>query len=92
MNWEAIGAIAELIGVLAVIVSLIYLAIQIKQNSDSTKALIRQEIATSILNNITGAVQSNERLQEVMRKALDGTELTEEEEFRWTVRSEEQHV
>ena len=33
MNWEAIGAIAELIGGLAVLVTLIYLSIQVKQNS-----------------------------------------------------------
>ena len=33
MNWEAVGAIAELIGGLAVLVTLIYLSIQIKQNS-----------------------------------------------------------
>ncbi len=33
MNWDAIGAIAEMIGVIAIIVSLIYVAAQIKQSS-----------------------------------------------------------
>ena len=33
MNWEAIGAIAELLGAFGVIASLIYLATQIRQNS-----------------------------------------------------------
>ena len=33
MNWDAIGAIAETIGVLVVIASLFYIAAQIKQNS-----------------------------------------------------------
>ena len=32
MNWEAIGAAAEIIGALAVIVTLIYLAIQTRDN------------------------------------------------------------
>ena len=38
MNWEAIGAIGEVIGGVAVIVSLLYLAIQIRQNSRMLKA------------------------------------------------------
>ena len=33
MNWEAIGAIGELAGAIGVIVTLVYLAIQIRQNS-----------------------------------------------------------
>ena len=33
MNWEAIGTIAELIGAIAVVVSLVYLAVQIRQNT-----------------------------------------------------------
>ncbi len=33
MNWEAIGAIAEAISVIAIIVSLVYVAIQIRQST-----------------------------------------------------------
>lgn len=33
MDWNAIGAIAEVSGVIAVVVSLIYLAIQVRQNT-----------------------------------------------------------
>jgi heme/copper-type cytochrome/quinol oxidase subunit 1 len=39
MNWEAIGAIGELIGAVAVVVTLLYLVKQIKQNTESTKAV-----------------------------------------------------
>ena len=35
MNWDAIGAIAELISALAVIITLVYLAIQIRQGRDA---------------------------------------------------------
>ncbi len=38
MDWEAVSAIAEVFGVLVVIAGLIYIAIQIRQNSD----LLRQ--------------------------------------------------
>lgn len=37
MNWEAIGAIGESVGAAAVVVSLVYLAIQIRQGSALTR-------------------------------------------------------
>jgi len=43
MNWEAIGAIGEIIGALGVIVSLIYLATQIRtQNKESRLAAVAE--------------------------------------------------
>ena len=38
MNWEAIGAIGETVSALAVVVSLAYLAIQLRTNSQTLKA------------------------------------------------------
>lgn len=35
MNWDAIGAIGEIVGAIAVVASLAYLAIQVRQNSKS---------------------------------------------------------
>ena len=37
MNWDAIGAGAELIGATGVIITLIYLAMQIRQNTNQLK-------------------------------------------------------
>ena len=52
MNWEAIGAVAELAGALGVIISLIYLAKQIsttnKNVDQNTAALLNQSEAASI--------------------------------------------
>ncbi len=42
MNWEAIGATGELMGAAAVLITLIYLAIQVRQNVKLTKASIRE--------------------------------------------------
>ncbi len=36
MNWDAIGAIAELLGAVGVIGSLVYLATQIRQSREQT--------------------------------------------------------
>jgi hypothetical protein len=43
MNWEAVGAIAELFAAVGVIVSLLYLAAQIRQNTQSVQASTFQE-------------------------------------------------
>lgn len=37
MNWEAIGLVGETVGALAVVVSLGYLALQVRQNSNMAR-------------------------------------------------------
>ena len=44
MNWEAIGAIGEVLGAAAVVVTLGYLAVQIKQNSQAVKNSAAQSL------------------------------------------------
>ena len=46
MNWEAIGAVGEILGALAVVVSIVYLAAQVKKQATespltATRALSR---------------------------------------------------
>jgi hypothetical protein len=47
MNWDAIGAIGEVVGAVGVIVSLLYLALQIRQNSNVVRSATRQAISTT---------------------------------------------
>ena len=54
MNWEAAGAIGEIISALAVFLTLIYLALQIRQN---TKAVRASAIDASI-SKVTSVRQS----------------------------------
>jgi hypothetical protein len=42
MNWDAVGAVAESLGALGVIATLIYLAIQVKHSQKATEANTRQ--------------------------------------------------
>ena len=44
MNWEAIGAVGEILGALAVAVTLIYLARQTRENSRAVKASSAREV------------------------------------------------
>lgn len=37
MNWEAISAIGEIVGATAVVVTLIYLAVQVRQGTKATQ-------------------------------------------------------
>jgi len=43
MNWDALGAVAELIGAIAVVATLFYLAVQIKQNGRMVRSTIREQ-------------------------------------------------
>jgi hypothetical protein len=44
MNWEAIGAIGEILGAVGVIVTLAYLAFQIRQNTQGLRLTARQTL------------------------------------------------
>lgn len=37
MNWDALGAIGEIIGATAVVITLVYLAVQVRQNTKSVR-------------------------------------------------------
>ena len=68
MNWDALGAIAELLGAIAVFLTLAYLTVQVRQNSKALE-LQNQFSAAQIMQSRTdtvmsfcGTVASNEEL------------------------------
>ncbi len=48
MNWEAVGAIAETLGAIGVILSLAYLSVQIRSNTKQLRFSASQSIAESL--------------------------------------------
>jgi hypothetical protein len=48
MNWDALGAIAELVGAAGVIATLGYLAVQVRQNTISTRTSSYQAVVEAI--------------------------------------------
>lgn len=46
MNWVAITAVAEVVGVVAVLITLIYLAVQIKQNTAAVSTSTYESVMT----------------------------------------------
>jgi hypothetical protein len=83
MNWEAIGAIAELLGATGVIASLIYLATQIRQSREQTRSATYQQMHDQISQRVTWASQSPEIEQAVRLGIADFEQLSEEDAFRF---------
>ena len=67
MNWDAVGAIAELLGAIAVFLTLAYLALQVRQNAnalshqnDFSAAQIMQALTDTLIN-VSATMLSNEQ-------------------------------
>ena len=79
MNWEAIGAVANVLAALGVMATLIYLAIQIRQN---TKA-VRSSSIENLIHSLAATAQAtvkNEYIVALMLKANAEPETLSEEE------------
>ena len=48
MNWEALGAIGEIVGALAVVLTLGYVAVQIRQYTRSVKSATALSLTPSL--------------------------------------------
>jgi len=60
MNWEAISAISEIVGAAAVVVSLIYVAAQIRQNTKMMRSAAKHSITETSQNFIYTAIDRSE--------------------------------
>ena len=80
MNWEAIAAVGQVVGALAVIVTLLYLAKQLKEQ---TRSLRVQSLHAQFAeyNTILAELQSLEGIGTAYRKTLAGEALTLDEEY-----------
>jgi hypothetical protein len=75
-----LGNIGEFVGAIAVLVTLLYLAIQIRQNSATTQAHIRQSLADYQVHYINSRA-TDPFLRSVVRKMFAGEDLDTDEEF-----------
>lgn len=48
MNWDAVGAIGEIVGASAVVISVIYLALQVKRQTEQAKLAATREISDQL--------------------------------------------
>jgi hypothetical protein len=69
VNWEAAGAIGEIVGAAGVIATLVYLAVQIRQNTNSLKATAVWDSQMSFVA-INETLADGGKISEVMYRCL----------------------
>jgi hypothetical protein len=83
MNWEAISAISQLVGSFAVVLSVLYLAVQVHQSTRVTR-LATQDAAATALRDVTKPFMENAELERIWRIGLeDLSALSTEERARF---------
>jgi hypothetical protein len=80
VNWDAIGAIGELAGALVVVLTLFYLAAQIRQNTLAVKASSHHGITDSF-NNVSQILASDPNVARIYRLGNTGLSALSEDEL-----------
>ena len=83
INWEAMGAIAELVGGAAVLVTLIYLAIQVKQNTATAREAILRNQTDRNMDNSKFIAGTPGMMDIYIRTMDDPGAVTREERWRF---------
>ncbi len=79
MNWDAIAAVGEILGAIAVVISLLYLAVQIRQNSRAMKGASTHGITQTIQSELRWSFDYGEAFLKMIN---DPATLTELEAFK----------
>ena len=84
MNWDAIGSVAEVIGAIAVVASLVYLGGQIQQNTKQLRIAGRQASQSSLQGTILS--QTEPATADLIVRGFDGyLQLSKADKFRFNV-------
>ncbi len=81
MDWAAIGAVSEVIAAVAVVISLVYLAAQVRQANKIARATTRNAIAESA-QALTRDIIDDREMAEIFVKHLNGEKLDAVEALR----------
>lgn len=79
MDWEAIAAVGELLGASAVLITLIYLAVQIRQNTAAVATSTYESVMTGF-NDINVVVASNPGLASLLDRGCQSPDTLNTEE------------
>ena len=83
MNWDALGGIAEIVGAVAVVVSIIYLARQVKHSSEVTEAATALEVSR-LLADWHGRLNQTPELPHIsIRGTRDDSDFSEQDHARF---------
>ncbi|MCX2979988.1 hypothetical protein EYC98_03815 [Halieaceae bacterium IMCC14734] len=84
MNWEAIGALADSVGVIVVIVTLIYLTIQLRQNTKAIKHSTDRGVFDDA-NKWMFTLIENPEIAELYVSGMQDEKLTSSEKLRFSL-------
>jgi len=83
MNWDAISAISQLVGSIAVVLSVLYLALQVHRSTRVAK-LATQDAAAMALRDVTKPFMENAEVERIWRIGLEDLQaLSAEEQARF---------
>ena len=80
INWDAVGALSEAFGVIAVVTSLIFVGLQIRQSTNASKIEAIRNVSSEWRGVYKGAADNSQLAEVLYRgfndyKNLDGAEL-----------------
>ena len=82
MDWNAVGALGEVVGALAVVLTLIYLSVQVRQNSAAIRSATRADIARTQAE-ANWRISESAELARLFSTYFHGQELAQEEMGTW---------
>ena len=71
MNWDAVSAVGQIVGALAVVISLIYLAVQMRQNTRAVRGTSFQAV-TDAFNQFNLSIAHDKELARIFRLGSQG--------------------
>ena len=69
MNWEAVGAIREIVGAMAVIASLVFVGIQLRHNTGALRMSSTNDVRNALIDNLVKLAR-DENLAQLMFKGI----------------------
>lgn len=76
MNWDAVGAIAEALGAIGVIASVLYLAVQIRTNTKSQESTVQHSLHEETVSRMMAFAQDTELAEKLVKANQSWDELT----------------
>ena len=84
MNWDALGAVAELVGAVGVVASLLYVAVQVRQNTGALRASAEQDAITA-LRLFQRSLLEDDRLRVFRAGSEDWDSLDDDDRARFVI-------
>lgn len=78
MNWDAIGAVGEIVGALAVVISVFYLAAQVRKQTAEARLAATRDLSTQYLAGLR-LIASDEELSRIYLSGVQDYESLERE-------------